>query len=256
MFELEKGKNYKFFVFSDVHGNFDALQEGLKRANFDPSNPTHILISCGDNFDRGIQNQTMVKWLCDKIEEKRLISIKGNHEDMLNDIIKTNYAFSADVSNGAMITLMQFEKGDDYIPSIARQNLKMAEINSGAIIKKTMDFRYFYKESCDYFETENYIFCHGYVPSSSFEGVAPSAIRSWEDARWAFGTTAVKNYTGKKTFVFGHFYAWLAKQKDTGVEPANEEKDKFYYAPHCIDIDCCTILTNKVNVLVVEDRVI
>ena len=45
----------KFFVISDVHGFYNEMREALDEAGFDPNNENHLLISCGDNWDRGPQ---------------------------------------------------------------------------------------------------------------------------------------------------------------------------------------------------------
>lgn len=42
----------KYFVFSDIHGDYDAMIEALKTNGYEPSNHNHTLISLGDNFGR------------------------------------------------------------------------------------------------------------------------------------------------------------------------------------------------------------
>ncbi len=49
----------KYFVFADVHGYYSLLMEELKYKQFDFNNPEHMLISLGDNFDRGPVNFKM-----------------------------------------------------------------------------------------------------------------------------------------------------------------------------------------------------
>ena len=41
------------FAVSDVHGFYNEMIEALDKAGFDRNNPNHLLVSCGDNFDRG-----------------------------------------------------------------------------------------------------------------------------------------------------------------------------------------------------------
>ena len=45
----------KYFAVSDCHGFYSNLMFALKNAGFDINNPEHILIVCGDLFDRGEQ---------------------------------------------------------------------------------------------------------------------------------------------------------------------------------------------------------
>ena len=42
----------KYFVFSDVHNGFDELMQALNKAGFEYDNEQHVLICCGDLFDR------------------------------------------------------------------------------------------------------------------------------------------------------------------------------------------------------------
>ena len=53
----------KYFVFSDVHGFYDLLIGKLNSEGFDINNPNHMLISLGDNFDRGPQNYLVYSFL-------------------------------------------------------------------------------------------------------------------------------------------------------------------------------------------------
>lgn len=46
----------KLFVVSDSHGHCSLLKEALDQVRFDKDNPEHLLICCGDYFDRGDEN--------------------------------------------------------------------------------------------------------------------------------------------------------------------------------------------------------
>ena len=67
----------KYFVFSDVHGEYKALQDALNEAGYDRHNPNHKLISCGDNFDRGPESAKVYRFLRDN----KAICIRGNHDN-------------------------------------------------------------------------------------------------------------------------------------------------------------------------------
>ncbi len=43
----------KYFICSDLHGNFTALEKALQENGFDIDNESHILVVAGDIFDRG-----------------------------------------------------------------------------------------------------------------------------------------------------------------------------------------------------------
>lgn len=42
-----------YFVTSDIHGFYTIFKKALKKAKFDINNKDHVLIICGDLFDRG-----------------------------------------------------------------------------------------------------------------------------------------------------------------------------------------------------------
>ena len=52
----------KIFVVSDIHGHCTLLQKALERAGFDDANEDHLLICCGDYFDRGTENAEVMKF--------------------------------------------------------------------------------------------------------------------------------------------------------------------------------------------------
>ena len=79
-------KGQKLFVVSDIHGHYSIMVEALKKAGFDRNDPTHILICCGDYFDRGRENAQVLSFF-ERLERK--ILLRGNHEDMLLKLLQT-----------------------------------------------------------------------------------------------------------------------------------------------------------------------
>ncbi|MFI3251938.1 MAG: metallophosphoesterase, partial [bacterium] len=61
----------KYFVFSDVHGHYDELMRDLRLAGFDEKNEEHIIVSCGDNFDRGPKSFEMFVFLNEFPEHRK-----------------------------------------------------------------------------------------------------------------------------------------------------------------------------------------
>ena len=74
----------RYFVFSDVHGEYYALADALREAGYDPNDPKHILVSLGDNFDRGSNSLDVYTLLA---HNKQNICIKGNHETFLEEAL-------------------------------------------------------------------------------------------------------------------------------------------------------------------------
>jgi serine/threonine protein phosphatase 1 len=137
----------KYFVCSDIHGFYDEWITALKQKGFDINNPTHKVILCGDAFDRGSQAVKVYKFLKELKEQDKLIFIRGNHEDLLFDCVKElkeldGCAHSNHYSNGTVDTVIQLNK----------ENL----------LNEVLEF--IDQNSINYFETQHYIFVHGWIP--------------------------------------------------------------------------------------------
>ena len=69
----------RLLVIGDIHGEYDQLQEVLKKADYDQKQDQLILV--GDYIDRGNQSRKVVKSVRELVENGA-IALKGNHEDM------------------------------------------------------------------------------------------------------------------------------------------------------------------------------
>ena len=67
----------KLFVVSDIHGHCSILKEALDRAGFDKENEDHVLLCCGDYFDRGNENVEVLKFF-ERLKRKILLRIVQN----------------------------------------------------------------------------------------------------------------------------------------------------------------------------------
>ena len=68
----------KYFVFSDIHGEYISLVDTLSKAGFEPDNPKHILICIGDGFDRGPDSRAIYELF---VNCPRHIYVRGNHDN-------------------------------------------------------------------------------------------------------------------------------------------------------------------------------
>lgn len=102
----------KYFVSSDIHSFFDQFISALTSAGFDVNNSDHILIICGDIFDRGNQTVELYNWLR-SIPEDRLVLIQGNHELLYFDLLEKSFPDKHDYSNGTVKTFCALA-GIDY----------------------------------------------------------------------------------------------------------------------------------------------
>ena len=126
----------------------------------------------------------------------------------------------------------------------------------------------FYKKMVDYFETENYVFVHGWVPYSKASEIQETDWRKgdWSQARWENGIE--QNHYGynptNKTVVCGHYhcsYGWSHIAQKYKEFPQKRLKDfelsfQPYYEEGIIAIDACTAYSGKVNVVVLEDNLL
>jgi hypothetical protein len=126
----------------------------------------------------------------------------------------------------------------------------------------------------DYFETEKYIFVHGWIPmkydvNKKFAEYGNPTLfdENWRDgdwnaARWFNGMKMAKAgiIVPGKTIICGHWHCSYGHMLDsikTGNWISEFEEDAIwdpYYSDGIIAIDRCTAYTGSVNVLVLEDE--
>ncbi len=118
----------------------------------------------------------------------------------------------------------------------------------------------------DYYETEQYIFVHGWIPCQMQQklqrGPRYSYIEDWwngdwDAARWTNGLEAA-HYgvtVPGKTVVCGHWHTSFGHCNYEGgcSEVGNDADFSPYIAPGIIVLDACTALSHKVNCIVIDD---
>ena len=150
----------RYFVFGDVHGEYYALAEALNEAGYDGTNPKHILVSLGDNFDRGPLSIEVYRLLT---ENARNICIKGNHETFLEEALEKGidgeFVFFNILHNGLYETIQSFAYAQN------KDAVTTAQIQAyiGKINERFPDLLPWLKKMPLYFETKNYFFCHAGV---------------------------------------------------------------------------------------------
>lgn len=234
----------RLFCVSDIHGFYDELITALDEAGFDKDNEDHWLICCGDYFDRGPYPTAVMYYLRDLT---RKILIRGNHEDLVVECCERGFPYRYDFSNGTVGTINELGGAGEGLP--------FDECCAVALEKVTG----FFKTMVNYFETENYVFVHGWLPGVPFEKNPKwreADSRSWDDARWKNGMQNAMVAPIEKTVVCGHYHASWGRAHIDGIgEEFGEDADfSPFYMDGCIAIDACTALTHRVNVLVLEDE--
>ena len=173
----------KYFVFSDIHGNGEALYKGLEKAGYDPYNPEHRLISCGDNFGRcenySIGSKEIYEYLTSDMHINKPICLRGNHEDILLKIEERNSITLTDIYNGEHKTLGAFA-ADNVDPNLFDKEIMASQIkydqHEARLAIKEMREKGFFewiKQMPFYFETEHYVFTHGFLPMKIIKAKDP-----------------------------------------------------------------------------------
>lgn len=246
----------KLFVISDVHGYFDEMKKALDEAGFDPENENHWIVTCGDHFDRGPNPSSIMKYL---MKLPRKILVRGNHEQLFEDLCEREFPYSYDNSNGTTRTVWQLGLSNDF-----------QECCSIALNRT----RPFFNEMVNYFETKNYIFVHSWIPVINKDGLPAhytqgrsfdfnpdwrnATQKEWDDAMWGNPfDMAARGLLPDKTVVFGHWHCSTGWAEAEGRSEFGEDaKFDTYYGDGFISIDACTARSGKCNVLVIEDEFI
>lgn len=260
----------KYFIVADVHGFYDEMKVALDAAGFDPENPNHTLVSCGDAIDRGPRPNEVIKYF---VNLPRKILVRGNHEDLMADLLDSPYGPQPhDYSNGTWGTVVELASKHHKINHGSKISKTLAsymewdEVRKFARAEKT--YRQYESLLVDYFETEHYIFVHGWIPNHSkrdldggkwvtkykyMDGWRNAGPLEWDNARWSSGIecTVQEIFEPNKTIVCGHWHAAAWHTVYEGAKPFSDHSP--YVSKNVIALDTCTALSKKVNVYVVED---
>lgn len=245
----------KYFVVSDIHGFYDELISALREAGFDSTNKDHVFVCCGDYFDRGPKPYEVMQFI---MSLPNKILIKGNHEELMVDMLCRGFVQSHDIHNGTQRTvlqLMQYVNQDDAWFDDEHKFKKGDWDKVYDLIKP------FYDSMIDYYETDNFIFVHGWIPQDD-----DWRSGDWSSARWNNGMYFNRMFGNPtdKTVVCGHYhssYGWANYVDDDEYEEFPPKDDKEYlnkcfqpfYDEQLIAIDGCTAYSGLVNVVVLED---
>lgn len=238
----------RLFVVTDIHGHYTLLRQQLKKAGFDPKNPRHYLICCGDLFDRGPENRKVYDYIRSL---PRKILIMGNHDERLAENLADRRVEGIDLRNGRAVTLEEFF-GRGCIDNIGRLLLPKYGKQAGYLRK-------FIATMVDYLETDHYIFVHGWLPVQTGSNVSllqenwRNADReSWHYARmqqWQYLYNTAAMVPGK-TIVCGHRPTSYAHIFDPNRDPNDAG---IFYGQGMTALDGCTIVSGVLNVLVLEE---
>lgn len=256
----------KYFVFSDAHGDYNALMEAVKFYGYDPNNENHTLISCGDNFgrsERGKGSKGIYEYLTSLVHKNKPICLIGNHELILINALFRRDLTETDIANGEHKTVLSFLGKNTETDEATPYDIDL--ISRSEVMDWLLKRPY-------YFETKHYIFLHGFLPydweNLQFytEKLSSVSEEDWKSASWAQTPYMIykfyeETHSGlyaedgeEKWIVFGHWHnRELRKQFDKEIDKENIDGIWRNDMLHLYGLDCCTYFSHKIEMLVVED---
>lgn len=255
----------KYYVVSDIHSFYTEFIDALTEKGFFEDKEPHKLIVCGDLFDRGREAVKLQDFIDDLLKKDEVILIRGNHEDLFEDLIDNADNLLIDPNwtaihslNGTFDTLLQLTNSDYNTALIWTKRIV-------ATAKNTPFYKRILSSMKDYYETENYIFVHGWIPCMQngddftyIENWREQRGKVWENARWKNGMLVASKgiIEPNKTIICGHepcSYGHIKFEENTG-KTVNGPYYLPYYGEGIIAIDAQTYNTHKVNCIVIEDE--
>jgi serine/threonine protein phosphatase 1 len=258
----------KFFVSSDIHSAFTPWMKALNEAGFDENNPEHMIVVCGDLFDRMDESLQVYDFVKDMLDRDKLIYVKGNHESLMEDCLSRGFPYSYDRSNGTEKSIIDLAPdAENFYDACSVVYEKMKPL---------------FDKMVNYFETKNkYIFVHGWIPLICGDNLPMHYARNrkfeynpewrnahyseWEQARWANGMDAARKgfIEPGRTIICGHWHCSYGHMMDDMAKNGPFDCiDEFgesaiwepYYGNGIIAIDKCVAHTGELHCIVLEDE--
>lgn len=181
-------KTPRLIAIGDVHGNASTLKALFDKLDLAKADTVVML---GDYIDRGKESYQVIELILETKDKCNLITLRGNHEQMLLDAMShedtDSYDYRIDmgnfIRNGGSVTLDSYlQAGFNKIP---------AEHIS------------FFNSLPLYYENENFIFCHA-MPSKklAMNEQKPQALL-WQRPSIKDYNTPYQHISGKK-IITGH----------------------------------------------------
>lgn len=268
-------ENKKYFVVSDIHSFCSELKYSLRQAGFNKRNKNHILIVCGDVFDRGDETVEVYNYL-KSIPKKRCILIKGNHESLYKELLTKSFPDRHDFSNGTVRAFCNiagideeklskyywieqgFANGFDYDQIEERLYSTWNQIKN-IVANHEITTWLNSKQWKNYFELDKYIFVHSFIPvkvKDEWKEMHPYKLRSfcyeynpdwreasddeWELATWGDPIDNFEYYLFKPEADNGKVLIvghWHTSDFYKRLEKVPTDTQEIYYSKNLIAID-------------------
>jgi serine/threonine protein phosphatase 1 len=152
----------KTFVIGDIHGGLKALIEVLDKAK---TGVEDTLIFLGDYVDGWSQSPEVLNYLISLKEHKKCIFIRGNHDSLLLNYLKTNTFHEEWKKHGGKSTIDSYQKID--LQTISKHI---------DFLENLSDF---------YLDTENRLFLHaGFTNLKGVEFEHFKPLLYWDRSLW------------------------------------------------------------------------
>jgi serine/threonine protein phosphatase 1 len=227
----------KYFVITDIHAEYEMMMMALIEAGFELENPEHIIITLGDNLDRGNGGHNVIIFLSMLYKQDRLLGVLGNHDNFILQWIdgnKSSVHYNIQYNGfGSTIDLARKEEHEAY------NTIKDIEKLGKEFV---LQYPYFVKflRNCPLFlEFDKHIFVHGAL---NFK------LKDWRKTKIEFATWEYQSQHPVpkelgKTIVVGH-QPTLTLENQRGL-PVKSEK--------LIRLDGGATYGGRINVLVLNE---
>lgn len=262
----------RYYVISDPHGFYTEMVEALFNKGFFADQPPRKLVVCGDLLDRGNEALKMQALILLLMQNEEVILIRGNHEDLALDFLDHAAKYLGDDLRLPFTHHYRNRTIDSFL-QLTGMCLSQATDNISAFVKEaraTAYVREIIPSMKDYFETEHYIFVHGWIPCLTDDNTycprefsydpnwRKASRQNWENARWYNGIDCACSWNVRepnKTIVCGHFHSSYGHLRygKSKAEFGDEADYSPFYADGIIALDGCTAYSGKVNCIVIDD---
>jgi len=163
------------YAIGDIHGCYRALKKLISSIQPDEGDE---LIFLGDYIDRGPESKEVVEYLLDLKQHMKCVFLRGNHEDMLLEVLTKGRGMDLWLFNGASATIRSY----------------------GSLKGIPEDHMDFFLTTRLYYEKGDYLFVHGGVkPGVPLEKQKPFDM-IWIREEFIYS----ENPMPGKIVVFGH----------------------------------------------------
>lgn len=146
-------ENSKIICIGDIHGELGKLKSLFEKLSFDKED---TIVFLGDYIDRGLDSKGAIDFILSLKDKCNLVTLKGNHEQFALDSLKF---IEGDIRYQNMFRSWMLNGGqaclDSYSPNF---------FSEFAAIQKMFELHgHFFNNLQLTYETENFIFVHGFL---------------------------------------------------------------------------------------------